>query len=50
MIIRGRRLFLIFQSKRGNYSREAIDRGMAIIRGNMVIPFYLLIYSFVYQY
>ena len=32
-IIRGRRLFQIFRSNGGNYSREAIDRGTAIIRG-----------------
>ena len=40
-IIRGRRLFLIFSSKGGggggcDYSREAIHRGTAIIRGNTV--------------
>ena len=35
-IIRGRRLFLIFSSKGGDYSREAINRGTAIIRGNTV--------------
>ena len=34
----------------GDYSRQAIDGGTAIIRGNTVIPFYLLIYSFVYHY
>ena len=33
-IIRGRRLFLIFRSKGDDYSREAINRGTAIIRGN----------------
>ena len=35
-IIRGRRLFKIFRSKRGDYSREAINRGTAIIRRNTV--------------
>ena len=30
------RLFEIFLSKGGDYSREAISRGTAIIRGNMV--------------
>ena len=35
-IIWGRRLFSIFLSKGGNFSREAINQGMAIIRGNMV--------------
>ena len=35
-IIRGRRLVQIFPSKRGDYSREAINRGKAIIRGNTV--------------
>ena len=35
-IIRGRRLLQIFPSKRGDYSREAINRGKAIIRGNTV--------------
>ena len=29
------RLFLIFPSKRGNYSREAINQGTAISQGNM---------------
>ena len=38
-IIRGRRLFLIFRSKGGDYSREAINRGTAIIRGNTVFYF-----------
>ena len=36
-IIRGRRLFLIFPSKGGDYSREAINRGAAIIPGNTVL-------------
>ena len=36
-IIRGRRLFLIFPPKGGDYSREAIYRGTAIIRGNTVL-------------
>ena len=36
VIIRGRQLFLIFLSKVGDYSREAINRGMAIIRRNTV--------------
>ena len=35
-IIRERRLFQIFPSKGGKYSREAIDQGTAIIRGNTV--------------
>ena len=35
-IIRGRRLFEIFPSKGGDYSREAINQGTAIIRGNTV--------------
>ena len=33
-IIRGRRLFEIFQPKGGDYSREAINRGTANIGGN----------------
>ena len=32
----GGRLFKIFPSKRRDYSRAAIDRGRAIIRGNTV--------------
>ena len=36
-IIRGRRLFKIFLSKRGDYSTEAINRGKAIIRSNRVV-------------
>ena len=36
-IIRGRRLFEIFPSKEGDYSREAINRGKAIIRSNTVV-------------
>ena len=32
----GGRLFKIFPSKRRDYSREAINRGRAIIRGNTV--------------
>ena len=36
-IIRERRLFLIFPSKGGDYSREAINRGTAIIQGNTVL-------------
>ena len=35
-IIRGRRL--LFPSKGGDYSREVINRGTAIIRGNTVYP------------
>ena len=37
-IIRGRRLFQIFLSKEGggDYSREVINRGTAVIRGNTV--------------
>ena len=37
-IIRGRRLFQIFLSKEGggDYSREAINRGTAVIQGNKV--------------
>ena len=35
-IIRERRLFQIFPSNGGNYSREAIDQGTAVIRGNTV--------------
>ena len=35
-IIRGRRLFETFPSKGSDCSREAINRGTAIIRGNMV--------------
>ena len=35
-IIRERRLFQIFPSNGSNYSREAIDQGTAIIRGNTV--------------
>ena len=36
-IIRGRRLFKIFPSKRSDYSTEAINRGKAIIRSNRVV-------------
>ena len=36
-IIRRTQLFKIFLSKGGNYSREAINRGIAIIQGNMVL-------------
>ena len=36
-IIRSRRLFEVFPSKGGNYSREAINRGKAIIGGNTVL-------------
>ena len=36
-IIRGRQLFQIFPSKGGDYLREAINRGTAIIQGNTVI-------------
>ena len=36
-IIRRTQLFLIFLSKGGNYLREAINRGIAIIQGNMVL-------------
>ena len=32
----GGRLFKIFPSKRRDYSKEAINRGRAIIRGNTV--------------
>ena len=35
-IIKERLLFQIFPSNGGNYSREAIDQGTAIIRGNTV--------------
>ena len=35
-IIRGRRLFQIFLSKGGDNSREAINRGTAVIRRNTV--------------
>ena len=35
-IIRGRRLLCIFPSKEGDYSREAINPGTAIIGGNTV--------------
>ena len=35
-IFRGRRLFQIFPSNGGKYSREEIDQGTAIIRGNTV--------------
>ena len=35
-IIRGRRLFQIFLSKGGDYSREVINGGTAVIRGNTV--------------
>ena len=35
-IIRGRRL--LFPSKGGNNSRDVINRGIAIIRGNTVYP------------
>ena len=35
-IIRGRRLFQIFLSKGGDYSREAINRRTAVIQGNTV--------------
>ena len=45
-IIRGRRLFLIFSSKGGDYSREAINRGAAIIRGNTVLH-KMLIFGYV---
>ena len=38
-IIRGRGLFQIFRSKGGDYSREAINRGTPIIRGNTVLNF-----------
>ena len=40
-IIWVRQLFSIFPSKGGDYSREAIDRGMAIIRGNTFLPWSL---------
>ena len=46
-IIEGRRLFKIFPSKGGEYWREAIDRGTAIIRGNTVF-IYLFIYFYYY--
>ena len=36
-IIWERQLFQIFPSKGGDYSREAINQGMAFIQGNMVI-------------
>ena len=35
-IVRGKRLFQIFPFKGGDYSREAIYRGTAVIRGNTV--------------
>ena len=35
-IIRERRLFLIFLSERGDYSREEINRGTTIIQGYVV--------------
>ena len=35
-IIRGRRLFYVFPSKGGDYSRNAFNRGTATIRGNAV--------------
>ena len=35
-IIRGRRLFLIFLSEGGDYSREEINRGTTIIQGYVV--------------
>ena len=38
-IIRGRGLFQIFRSKGGDYSREAINRGTPVIRGNTVLNF-----------
>ena len=34
-----RRFFQMFLSKGGDYSREAINRGTAIIRGNTVCSF-----------
>ena len=40
-IIRGRRLFQIFPTKGGDYSKEAINRGTVIIRGNEVKRFSL---------
>ena len=40
----GARLFQIFLSKRGDYLREAINRGTAIIRGNTV-PCDIILYS-----
>ena len=36
VIIEGRRLFEMFPSKGGDYLREEINRGTAIIRGNTV--------------
>ena len=36
-IIRRTQLFLIFLSKGGNYLREATNRGIVIIQGNMVL-------------
>ena len=35
-IIRGRQLFQIFPSEGGDYLREVINQGTAIIRGNTV--------------
>ena len=35
-IIRGRRLFKVFSSKGGDYSKDAINRGTTIIPGNTV--------------
>ena len=40
----GARLFQIFPSKGGDYLREAINRGTAIIRGNTV-PCDIILYS-----
>ena len=41
-IIRGRRLFQIFLSKGGDNSREAINRGTAVIRRNTVSLFMMM--------
>ena len=38
----GARLFQIFPSKGGDYLREAINRGTAIIRGYLATSFYIL--------
>ena len=40
-IIWVRQLFSIFPSKGGDYSREAINRGTAIIQGNTFLPWSL---------
>ena len=49
-IIRGRQLFEKFPSKAGGYSREAIIRGAAIIRGNTVNMSYNVYIIFFVEY